>query len=109
MDAIDQAAQPAPLDLTPEERELLHSVACRLVESAARSARTSIMEYRSADWQTTRWSAPSSRCANKESCEAASATLLPPHRWATLWSARQLASSAMIRGFPSSRPTSYST
>ena len=45
MDALDHAAQSAPLVLTPEERDLLHFVACRLVESAAHNARSAISEY----------------------------------------------------------------
>ena len=45
MDAADKSAQPDPLDLTAEQRELLYWVACRLVERAARGERAAVSEY----------------------------------------------------------------
>jgi len=45
MDVADKSAQPDPLDLTAEHRELLYWVACRLVERAVRGGRVAVSEY----------------------------------------------------------------
>lgn len=45
MDESAHAAHTAPLSLTPDETNLLHNVACRLVESAARGQQVSISQF----------------------------------------------------------------
>jgi AmmeMemoRadiSam system protein A len=45
MDLSDASVPRDPLFLTPEETDLLHRVACRLVESAARQTSTSMDEF----------------------------------------------------------------